>query len=123
MKLEDVKSELMAREPIFHRAELGTTRAEFDRMMAAEFHEVGASGKRYSREFVLDLLEARHALPHDDVIEPSRFECVWLGGETYLITYDLLQDEVRRTRRSTIWRREPEGWKIVYHQGTIVQDR
>jgi hypothetical protein len=33
-----------------------------------------------------------------------------------------LQDEQRLTRRATIWQRTKDGWKIVYHQGTIVQD-
>jgi hypothetical protein len=122
MKLEEVKAELMALEPIFHRPEAGTTRADFERMMAAEFREVGASGRRYSREFVLDVLDQRHMAPHEDVLEASGFECVWLCGETYLLTYDLLQDGVRRTRRSTIWRREADGWKIVFHQGTMVSD-
>jgi hypothetical protein len=32
----------------------------------------------------------------------------------------LLQDGKRRTRRSTIWKRTLDGWKIVFHQGTIV---
>jgi hypothetical protein len=45
-----------------------------------------------------------------------------LGPETYLITYTLLQDKQRLTRRATIWRRTADGWKIVYHQGTIVED-
>jgi hypothetical protein len=45
-----------------------------------------------------------------------------LSEDTYLLTYTLLQDNVRLTRRSTIWRSTPEGWKIVFHQGTIVQD-
>jgi hypothetical protein len=123
MKLEDVKAALMAREPIFHRPEFGTARADFERMMAPEFFEVGASGQRYSRKFVLDLLEQRHASPQEDVLEASGFECAWLGGETYLLTYDLVQDRVRYTRRSTIWRKSSDGWQIVYHQGTIVQNR
>jgi hypothetical protein len=120
--LDQVKAELIAREPIFHRSEFGTTRADFDRMMAPEFHEVGASGRRYSRDFVLDALEQRHSEPHEDVLEPSNFDCLWLGGESYLITYDLLQDGTRRTRRSTIWRKGEGGWLIVFHQGTLVQD-
>jgi len=45
-----------------------------------------------------------------------------LGPETYLLTYTLLQHKKRLTRRATIWQRTVDGWKIVYHQGTIVQD-
>ena len=44
-----------------------------------------------------------------------------LSGDTYLLTYTLLQDHKRLTRRATIWRNTAEGWKAVYHQGTIVQ--
>jgi hypothetical protein len=37
------------------------------------------------------------------------------------LTYTLVQHNERKTRRSTIWQRTPEGWKIVFHQGTIVR--
>ncbi|MES1153696.1 MAG: DUF4440 domain-containing protein, partial [Rhodanobacter sp.] len=48
---------LRRREPIFHRPEFGSTRADFERMAAADFWEIGASGRRYSRAHVLDVLE------------------------------------------------------------------
>src|SRR5262245_44008821 len=50
---ERARADLLQREPLFHRPEFGTTRPDFERMMAPEFWEVGASGRRYSREFVL----------------------------------------------------------------------
>jgi hypothetical protein len=120
--MQEVLAELSAREPIFHRLEFGTKRADFERMTAEDFWETGASGRRYSREFVLDELERRFAAPRDDVWETSDFQCRRLGEDTYLLTYTLLQDGVRLTRRATIWRRTVDGWKIVYHQGTVVQD-
>jgi hypothetical protein len=119
--LRDVLEELRRREPIFHRAEFGTARADFERMTEEGFWEVGASGRRYSRGFVLDELEKRHAAPHENVWEASDFRCQKLGEDLYLLTYTLLQDKTRLTRRSTIWRRSGEGWKIVFHQGTIVE--
>lgn len=121
--LERALEELRAREPIFHRPELGTTRADFERMMAEDFWEVGASGTRYDREVVLEELERRHREPHDDVWETSEFRCQKLATDLYLLTYTLLQDDKRLTRRATIWRRAAAGWKIVFHQGTIVQDK
>jgi hypothetical protein len=119
-ELAEVLEELKAREPIFHRPEFGTTRADLKRMMAEEFWEVGASGERYDRAFVLDVLEKRHAQPHEDVWETSEFRCQRLAPGLYLLTYTLLQDKVRLTRRTTIWQRTDDEWKIVYHQGTIV---
>jgi hypothetical protein len=121
-ELSDILVELSNREPIFHRPELGTSRADFEKMTMDDFWEVGASGRRYSRAYVLDELEKRHAVPHADIWETMDFHCRRLAHDVYLLTYTLLQDKVRRTRRSTIWRRAAEGWKIVYHQGTIVQD-
>ncbi|HEX8071472.1 MAG TPA: DUF4440 domain-containing protein [Pyrinomonadaceae bacterium] len=121
-RLLPVLDELQRREPIFHRPEFGTTRADFERMTEATFWETGASGRRYSRADVLDLLEQRQAQPHADVWAARDFHCLELAPDNYLLTYTLLQDGTRLTRRATIWRRTDEGWKIVYHQGTLVAD-
>lgn len=121
-ELQEILAELSAREPIFHRPEFGTARADFEKMTAEDFWEIGASGRRYSRPFVLDELEKRFSAPHADVWETRDFQCRSLGGGVYLLTYTLLQDKVRLTRRATIWRKTSEGWQAVYHQGTIVQD-
>ena len=121
-ELEDILAELSSREPIFHRSEFGTARADFERMTAEDYWETGASGRRYSRQAVLDMLEDRFSVPHADVWETSSFQCRKLAEGVYLLTYTLLQYKARLTRRATIWRSTPEGWKIVYHQGTIVQD-
>jgi hypothetical protein len=121
-ELADVLRELSAREPIFHRAEFGTSRVDFERMTLESFWEVGASGRRYSREYVLDSLEKRHSQTHEEVWEAKDFHCRKLSEDTYLLTYTLVQDRIRTTRRTTIWQSTPDGWKIVFHQGTVVQD-
>jgi hypothetical protein len=114
-----VLEELQRREPIFHRPELGTTRDDFKKMTDAAFWEVGASGRRYSREFILDTLEDRALKGFDDVWETRGFHCLEIAPDNYLVTYTLLQG-ARVTRRATLWRRTGMGWKILYHQGTVV---
>jgi len=121
-ELQEVLAELIRREPIYHRPEFGTSRADFEKMMVEDYWETGASGRRYSRKFVLDELERRLSTPQADVWETSDLQCRRLGEDTYLLTYTLLQNHQRLTRRATIWRKTADGWKIVYHQGTIVQD-
>ena len=124
-RLREILQELRRREPIFHRPELGTTRTDFERMTEEHFWEVGASGRRYSRDHVLRVLEDRHQvashLALEDTWETSDFSCRELGSDTYLLTYTLLQGQ-RKTRRATVWRRAAEDWKIVFHQGTVVED-
>lgn len=110
-------------EPIFHTKSFGRNAEDFDGRMDEVFWEVGASGRRYSREFIL--LNAGHIASADaesegwSITEPALRE---LGPETYLFTYTLDQNG-RVTRRATIWRRGENGWKILYHQGTIVTSR
>jgi hypothetical protein len=122
LALLGVLDELVSREPIFHRPELGTTRADYENMTTADFWEVGASGRRYSGEEVLAELDRRREAPPVDVWEATGFHCRELAENVFLLTYTLLQDNRRKTRRATIWQRTPESWKIVFHQGTIVQD-
>jgi hypothetical protein len=120
-KLNEVLKELIKREPIFHHPEYGTTRKDFENMMEESFWEVGASGQKYSREYVLDVLEERAKNPVEDKWETEDFYCMELAPDNYLLTYTLHQGE-RITRRATIWRRYGKDWKIVYHQGTILKE-
>jgi hypothetical protein len=115
-----VLEQLRLREPIFHTPEFGLTPAEFERATAPEYWETSASGRRYSREFILQMLEQN---PPVDAVGAG-WQCYdhalrRLGPDTYLLTYTLRQVE-RVTRRATIWQTTPEGWRILYHQGTIV---
>ena len=119
-KLLDVLAELRRREPIFHRPEFGTTRAELEMMVDGDFWEVGASGRRYTRKHTLEVLEKRTGTLDEELWETTDFRCQELAADLYLLTYTLRQGE-RITRRSTIWRRSTEGWKVVFHQGTIVE--
>ncbi len=104
--------------------EFGLEPADFARRTAADYWEVGASGRRYGRDFILQTLAdsppvnattarwraSGHAL---------RQLSTTPGAETYLLTYSLRQSD-RLTRRSTLWQRTPTGWQILYHQGTLV---
>ena len=89
-------------------------------MTAHEFWETGASGRRYSRQYILDILEQRHASSYEDPWETSDFYCQEIAPQNYLLTYTLQQGP-RLTRRATLWRRTEHGWLIVYHQGTVVE--
>jgi len=115
----DVLRELMAREPIFHRPEFGTTRKDFDKLMAPEFWETTASGRRVSRQFILDCLDKRYETTTEVTWEIEDFRCSEIAANNFLVTYTLFQGE-RITRRAAIWRRTADDWQVVYHQGTVV---
>lgn len=119
-ELEEVMQSLGEREPLFHRKEHGFARADFERMTSPDFHEIGASGRCYSRQFILDTLERRYASPYETIWEMGGFECRRIAADTFLVNYLLIQGD-RRSRRATIWRLHDGDWQAVYHQGTLIQ--
>lgn len=118
-ELLPVLEELRRREPVFHAQDFGTTIDDFERAVAPEYWEVGATGRRYSREFILKTFRAFPPMVGGDDLDCRDFGLLQLGPETYLLTYTLSQWD-RLTRRATIWQRSPQGWRILYHQGTAV---
>jgi hypothetical protein len=117
-----VLAQLRALEPIFHRPQYFTSRRALTQLVGADFWEVGASGRRYSRAYVMKTLAQRAGTALEDPWETSEFHCRALARGVYLLTYTLRQGE-RLTRRATIWERAPSGWRIVFHQGTVVEDQ
>ena len=122
-RLQQVLDELRSREPIFHNERFGRSLEDFERSTAPDFWEVGASGCRYSREFILGM-RSREVLVDADTAgwKATGFGLRQLGPDCFLLTYTLDQ-QGRITRRSTIWERTFDGWRILYHQGTIVTAR
>ena len=119
-ELLPILDELAAQEPIFHRPAYAATMKHFDQLMAPDYWEIGASGKRYTRAFIL------HTLADNPTVDAatanwqaSDFHLRRLSADTFLITYTLDQTG-RLTRRSTLWRSTPAGWQILYHQGTLI---
>jgi hypothetical protein len=111
--------ELSAREPIFHRRELGTSRGDLLAMTDDDFWEIGASGQAYSREFVIETLLERYKTPEPGDWSCRDFAVRRLGQDLYQLSY-VLQQPGQLTRRTTLWRRAQAGWKIVFHQGTVI---
>lgn len=119
-ELLPILDELARLEPLFHAAHADASLSQFGQLVAPEFWEVGASGRRYSRAFALQVLAERPVRPGAAAWDTRDFHVAPAGAGHYLLTYTL-QQPGRVTRRLSVWRREGEGWQVVYHQGTVVQ--
>lgn len=117
--LDAILSELAAREPIFHQREFGTSREDLLKMTADDFWEIGASGKIYGRDFVIETLLERYKTLEPDDWACTDFSIRPLAENLYQLNY-VLQQPDRRTRRTTFWRKRDEVWQIVFHQGTVM---
>jgi hypothetical protein len=120
-----VFEELRRREPIFHTPDFGATQTDFENAMTPEYWEVGASGRRYSREFILQTLKVRPPVAADGAgCQCSDQGLRRLRPDTYLFTYTLRQGE-RVTRRATIWQSTAKGGtsSIIRAQSSLLKER
>ncbi len=117
-----ILDELKSREPIFHHPEkFGKTKQDIENQICDEFWEVGASGNVYTKQDVIETLLERYQNPdYQDIWEAKDFALTKIAPDNYLLTYILIQDSTRVTRRSTLWRKVNGDWKILYHQGTVI---
>lgn len=88
-----------------------------DELMDPEFTEIGASGRLWDR---LSLITALSQDPDPSVvpIAVSDMEGRLLAPGIVHLTY-VSDNNGRRARRSSIWRRSAQGWRLYFHQGTL----
>lgn len=117
--LQPVLEALKPLEPLVYAANAGKTRDYFEQLLAPEFWEVAASGRRYSRAYVLDALEARQQCPFEQVWKITDYFVQQLADDLYLITY-MLHQPTRVSARTSLWRKTDGGWLFIYHHGATV---
>ena len=121
MILYSPADELRELEPIFHTPSTCPPGRMPDDVLLDDFWEVGASGRRYTRELVMKIVRERkdHAM---DRFQVSDFVANLVAPNLYLVTYTLRQPD-RVTRRMSLWRRCADGaWRLRYHQGTMAEE-
>lgn len=121
----EIIAELRRREPVFHNEPRAGGREHLEAMMVSDFFEVGASGRIYTREHVIDRVLGRLERDEPEIEhEVDEFQVREISPNVYLTTYTLRQPDgptSRITRRTTIWAQSDDLWQVVYHQGTMAE--
>lgn len=110
---------LKSLEPLVYAANAGATRAHFETLLAPHFWEIAASGKRYSRDYVLDELEKRQQNPFEQEWHTSDHYMQLMADDLYLFHY-ILHQPTRKSQRVSFWRRINNTWQLDFHQGTVI---
>lgn len=118
--MDPLLTELTALERELHHPGVPCTRERLERLLHPDFHEVGRSGVRYTRQVVIDFLATRTQVP-DGVACDHRIEV--MGPDVALLhfrSHELGSDGTpfRAALRASLWRRTAMGWQLAYHQGT-----
>lgn len=113
-ELRRLEEELWAGETRFDRAYM-------EQVMASDFIEFGRSGRVYDREEILS-----HEGDKIDVVIPlPNLSIRLLAPDVAQVTYNseaTFDGVVEKGRRSSIWTRSGESWKLRFHQGTAYFD-
>jgi hypothetical protein len=86
-------------------------------LLAPDFVEIGASGRRWEREDILAMLREESADPSARAIEVVALSGRALAPSVVQVFWNSARDG-RRARRTSIWCERDGGWLQVYHQGT-----
>ena len=115
----EVIEELRELEESLWRSETRFDRKYMDSVLSPDFFEFGRSGRIYRRE---DTLSA----PAQDIkvrLPLRDFKVHPITENVLLVTYvtEAFADELEVGNRSSIWVKTSKGWRLRFHQGTVVK--
>jgi hypothetical protein len=93
---------------------------ELERLLHPDFHEFGASGRKWDRPGTILALTRERPPAGDAPATASEITGVRLSGDVVHVTYLSRRDQ-RSARRSSIWLRTGAEWRLYFHQGTLAQ--
>lgn len=116
---DDLCAHLQACEQALLDPALRRDRTRVSALLTEDFLEFGSSGRVWTREQILELLET------EDYQPPTMedFECALVADGIALVTYrtvraDAVTSEKAATLRSSLWTKESGTWRVRFHQGT-----
>ncbi len=91
-------------------------KAKLLELIAPDFYEIGASGKRYSFDDIMEMLVNEDV----DVIFSRDFKAKELAEKLILLQYQTgrSEDFSDAVWRSSLWQLRGAKWQIIFHQGT-----
>jgi hypothetical protein len=94
---------------------------EIAELLAHDFIEFGSSGRIYNKQEVLTFIQNSPIAE----IKIDDFDIKFLSNDVILATYKISgfnesKSEVIYSLRSSIWKKFGDKWRIVFHQGTVV---
>jgi hypothetical protein len=118
--MNELLNQLQALELELHHPGVHCSRERLEQLLHPRFHEVGRSGRPYSRDTIINYLAALDTPP---AVRSDAFTVDKLCSDVALLTFRSVQIAPDRsltlhTFRSSLWMDSVYGWQLRYHQGT-----
>jgi hypothetical protein len=102
---------------------------ELEALLHPDFVEFGPSGLRWDRREIIAALTGAPppgaaaplgaGVPGQQATVVSELAGIRLSSTIVLVTY-VSEQEGRRARHSSLWLRTGPGWRLYFHQGTLM---
>lgn len=117
---DEIRAWLLGLEMELMQPEVRRNRTRVDALLDPEFVEIGASGRLWSRQQILDLLAStQHYEPPQIADFQLRILTPPTAPQLALVTYRTLSTQRGVVLRSSLWRRHDAQWRCLFHQGTV----
>lgn len=105
---------LVELETSLHTPDVRSSPAELNSLLSDDFIEIGASGKTYDKQQIINSLLVESPVQ----IKAKNFQYKKLSSELAQLIYR--SESTRHSIRSSIWKLEEGRWRMLFHQGTIT---
>lgn len=117
--MEELKNTIYELETSLLKPEVRSSFDKLNLLLADDFKEFGSSGLIYDKKHILERLTSN---TNNVVYVASDFEIKILSADiimTNFKTYRTINDtEKVSSLRTSLWRKEENGWMMFFHQGT-----
>lgn len=112
---------LIEKEKALHQPHIRTSAEQLKALLHPSFLEVGRDGDSFDLESIISLLEEEES--SDFLIHSQDYQSSELAPDVYLLLYNSVQIDSdgsynHYAKRSSIWVKDQNHWKMKYHQGT-----
>lgn len=116
--IPDLRRHLYDLEEQLARPAARISRERLEELLAEEFVEYGSSGKVHDRASVI----AGLSVQSPQAWSIADFKLTRLADDVALVTYIATQAGRGSTLRSSLWKSSGGLWRMVFHQGTKLED-
>jgi len=121
--MTDLHDQLRALEASHMLAPVRASPSHLEALLHPEFTEIGASGKLHTRADTLAQLPLESQAQPEIEFTMANFKAQQIAPGLALTTYTTTRTNpdtqtTTKARRSSIWKREANTWRLYFHQGT-----